>query len=100
MKADYVFVMTIQEDVNQKERIVLELLTKRALTPGDISTWAVVSLEETAIVTSSLLRKGLIMQMSDGFSTFFYITGKGIEVLRSTAGSFENKGPSKTKHLE
>jgi hypothetical protein len=35
--------------------------------------------------------------MSDGFSAFFYVTGKGNEVLKNNAGSFENQGPSQAK---
>lgn len=74
--------MALKDYLVRKEIVVLELLTKRTLTPRDISGWALLSLEETSAVISSLLRKGYVMQMSDGFSAFFYITPAGNAFLK------------------
>jgi hypothetical protein len=64
-------------ELEPKDLRVLRLLTKRRLLPRELSDLSGLNLSETLAVIGSLLNGGLIAKMSDGFSSFLYITESG-----------------------
>ncbi|MDG6998341.1 MAG: MarR family transcriptional regulator [Nitrososphaerota archaeon] len=65
----------------QNELNVLKFLTTRKLLPVEIAAMLGVDIQEVHKLVAALMQKGLISKMSDGFSTFFFITRQGSEML-------------------
>ena len=68
---------TMKGDSQKSEIQILKLLMKRKLIPREISTLSGLDMLETQNLVKSLLERGLIAKMSDGFSSFLYITHSG-----------------------
>lgn len=60
-----------------KELDALRLLSKHRLLPRELSDLSGLNLAETLDLVTSLIRAGFVSKMSDGFSSFLYITDRG-----------------------